>query len=111
MQWPRPNNVTEVRSFLGLAGYYHRLVKNFSKITTPLTNLRRKIVKYEWTDWCEEAFQELKKMLTSALILALLDNDKNFGVCNDVSRNGLGCVLMQEDYVITYASWELKTYE
>ena len=68
--WPRPTNPTEVRRFLGLAGYYCRFVQNFSKIATPLTNLTRKVTKYEWTEQCEEAFQELKKRLTSVPILA-----------------------------------------
>ena len=63
---PRPKNSAEVRSFLGLAGYYQRFVRNFSKIATSLTNLTRKVAKYEWTEQCEEAFQELKKRLTSA---------------------------------------------
>jgi len=55
-KWPRPKNLMEVRSFLGLAGCYRRFVQNFLKITTPLTNLTRKVTKYEWTDHCEEAF-------------------------------------------------------
>jgi len=54
--WPRPKNPTEVRSFLGLAGYYRRFVQDFSKIATPLTNLTRKVTKYEWTEKCEKAF-------------------------------------------------------
>ena len=65
-QWLRPTNVTEVRSFLELAGYYNKFVQNFSKIVTPLNNLTKKIAKFEWTNKCEEAFQELKKRLTSA---------------------------------------------
>jgi len=77
-------------------------------VATPLTNLTRKIVKYEWTDWCEEAFQELKKGLTSAPILALPANDKNFVVYSDASRNGFGCVLMQDDRVTIYTSRQLK---
>jgi len=54
--WPRPKNPTEVRSFLGLAGYYRRFVQDFSKIATPITNLTKKVTKYEWKDHCEEAF-------------------------------------------------------
>ena len=111
MQWPRRKNVIEVRSFLGLAGYYHRFVQNFSNIATPVINLIRKIVKYEWTDRCEEAFQELKKRLTSAPVFALPTNNKDFVVYNDASRNPLGCVLMSNDCVIAYASRELKTHE
>jgi len=56
MQWPRPKNVTEAWSFLGLAGYYGKFVRDFSRIATPPTNLTKKTTKYEWIDKCEEAF-------------------------------------------------------
>jgi len=102
--WPKPKNPTEVRSFLGLVGYCHRFMQNFSKIATPLTNLTKKVTRYEWTEQCEEAFQELEKRLTSALILALPTTDKDFEVYSDASRSGLGCVLMQEGRLIAYAS-------
>ena len=105
--WPRPKNPTEVRSFLGLAGYYYKFVQHFSKIATPLINLTRKVTKYEWTERCEEAFQELKKRL----ILALPNTDKDFVVYSDASRNGLGCVLKQEGHVLAYASQQLKRHE
>jgi len=55
-QWPIPKNITEVRSFLGLAGYYRKFVRDFSRIAAPLTNLTKKTTKYEWTDKYEEAF-------------------------------------------------------
>jgi len=67
-------------SFLGLVGYYHRFVQNFSKIATSLTNLTRKVTKYEWTERCEETYQEHKKSITSAPILALPTIDKDFVV-------------------------------
>jgi len=108
--WPRTKNPTEVRSFLGLAGYYCRFVQNFSNIATPLTNLTKKATTYEWTEQCEKAFQELKKRLTSAPILALPSADKDFTVYSDATRSGLGCVLMQEGHVIAYASRQLKTH-
>jgi len=104
MKWPRPKNPMEVRSFLGLAGYYHRFVQNFSKIATPLTNLTGKVTKYEWMDRFKEAFEELKKRLTSAPILVFPTSDKDFMVYSDAFENGLGCVLMQDDCVIAYAS-------
>src|SRR5262249_52967027 len=63
--WPRPTNVTKIRSFLGLAGYYRRFVKDFSKISAPLTQLTRKQVKFEWNEKCEQSFQTLKNCLTS----------------------------------------------
>jgi len=60
IEWPRPTNVTEIRSFLGLAGYYRRFLKDFSKIASPLTNLLKKANKFEWTKKCEKAFRELR---------------------------------------------------
>ena len=71
MEWPKSTNVTKVRSFLGLVGYYRRFVKDFLKIASPLTNLLKKVVKFEWTSKCEEAFRELKHRLTRAPILTL----------------------------------------
>ena len=88
-----------------------QICSKFSKIATPLTSLTRKVTKYEWTDQCEDAFQELKKRLTSAQILALPTTDKDFIVYSDASRNGLGCVLMQEGHVIPYSLRQLKTHE
>ena len=94
INWPKTKNPMELRSFLGLAGYYRIFVQNFSKIATLLTNLTRKVTKYEWTEQCEEAFQELKKRLTSAPMLALPTTDKDFIVYSDASRSSLGCVLI-----------------
>jgi len=111
INWPKPKNLTEVRSFLALARYYHRFVQNFKKIAIPLTNLIRKITEYEWTEQCEEAFQELKKKLTSAPILALPTTDEDFVVYSDASRSSLRCILIQEGGVIAYASRQLKTHE
>ena len=73
MSWERPNSVFEIRSFLGLAGYYRRFIENFARIAAPMTRLTRKEVKFDWDDRCEEAFQELKRRLTSAPILIVLD--------------------------------------
>ena len=69
MSWERPKSVFEIRSFLGLVGYYRRFIEDFSRLTAPMIRLTRKEVKYEWNDPCERAFQELKRMLTSAPIL------------------------------------------
>ena len=69
--WEQPTTVTEVRSFLGLAGYYRRFIEGFSKIAGPLHCLTRKGVKFEWTDMCEGSFQTLKEKLTSAPVLTL----------------------------------------
>jgi len=69
LKWERPTNVTEIHSFLGLAGYYRRFIKGFSTIASPMTRLTRKEVKFEWSKDCEASFQELKSRLTSALVL------------------------------------------
>ncbi|KAL5549440.1 hypothetical protein UlMin_004671 [Ulmus minor] len=103
-KWPAPTNVTEIRSFLGLAGYYRRFVEGFSTLAAPLTVLTKKDRKYEWTDKCEQSFQELKRRLTSAPILVLPTDDTDFTVYCDASKIGLGAVLMQNGRVIAYAS-------
>ncbi|WVZ51906.1 hypothetical protein U9M48_003006, partial [Paspalum notatum var. saurae] len=107
----QPETVTEIRSFLGLAGYYRRFIKDFSKTAKPMTSLTKKNAKYVWSSNCEEAFQTLKKLLTSAPVLAQPDVTKPFDVYCDASGNGLGCVLMQEGRVISYASRQLRKHE
>ncbi|VVA41320.1 PREDICTED: retrotransposon, partial [Prunus dulcis] len=111
VNWPQPTSVTEVRIFLGLAGYYRRFVEGFSTIAAPLTRLTRKGVKFEWSDECEKSFNELKTRLTTASVLALLDDSGNFVIYSDASQQGLGCVLMQHGRVIAYASRQLKKHE
>ena len=88
MRWERSKTPMEVRSFLGLAGYYRRFVQNFVKIAIPLTKLTRKNEKFEWNDKCEESFQELKKRLISAPVLALPDDQGNFVIFSDASQRG-----------------------
>ena len=109
--WPVPKSATEVRSFLGLAGYYRRFVEGFSKIAVPLTELTRKNQKFVWTDRCEKSFLELKQRLITAPVLTLPSDKEKFVVYCDASRQGLGCVLMQAGRVIAYASRQLKEYE
>ncbi|KAL4010649.1 hypothetical protein IC575_030152 [Cucumis melo] len=109
--WERPTSATEVRSFLGLAGYYRRFIEDFSRLALPLTALTRKNVKFEWSDKCEQSFQELKKRLVTAPILALPVTGKDYVIYCDASRLGLGCVLMQDGNVIAYASRQLKEHE
>ncbi|WMV07690.1 hypothetical protein MTR67_001075, partial [Solanum verrucosum] len=86
------------RSFLGLAGYYKRFVQGFSSISSPLTKLTQKIVKFQWSEACEKIFQELKKMLTTAPVLTLPEGTQGFVVYCDASRVDLGCVLMRMDF-------------
>ncbi|KAL0553669.1 hypothetical protein IC582_007570 [Cucumis melo] len=111
VNWERPISATEVRSFLGLAGYYRRFIEDFSQLALPLTALTRKNVKFEWSDKCEQSFQELKKRLVTAPILALPVTGKDYVIYCDASRLGLGCVLMQDGNVISYASRQLKEHE
>jgi hypothetical protein len=96
MEWPAPTNVTEVRSFMGLAGYYRWFVKGFSKIANPITELQKKNKKFVWTEKCGEEFQRLKELLTIAPILKVPDMDADLLVCTDASKEGLGGVLMQD---------------
>jgi hypothetical protein len=111
VNWVRPTNVSEVRSFLGLAGYYRRFVEGFSCIATPLTRLTWKNAKFEWTNECERSFQELKQWLVSASVLTIPSSSSGFVIYSDASHKGLGCVLMQHGKVVAYASRQLKSYE
>jgi hypothetical protein len=110
-EWESPKNAGDIRSFLGLAGYYRRFIENFFKIAKPMTELLKKDKKFEWTDSCEDSFQELKKRLVSAPVLCLPDIQKDFQVYCDASRQGLGSVLMQNGKVVSYASCQLKHHE
>ncbi|XP_071920646.1 uncharacterized mitochondrial protein AtMg00860-like [Coffea arabica] len=110
-EWKRPENPTEIRSFLVLAGYYRRFIKDFSKLAGPLTDLMKKNGLFVWDTRCETSFQELKRRLTMALVLALPNGKDSFTVYTDASRKGLGCVLMQNKNVIAFASRKLKTHE
>ncbi|KAK1427869.1 hypothetical protein QVD17_16567 [Tagetes erecta] len=109
--WEAPRTPTEIRQFLGLAGYYRRFIKNFSKIAQPLTALTKKDADYIWGDEQRSAFQMLKHRLCSAPILSLPEGTENFVVYCDASHQGLGCVLMQKDKVIAYASRQLRENE
>ncbi|XP_071900882.1 uncharacterized protein [Coffea arabica] len=110
-EWKRPENPTEIRSFLGLAGYYRRFIKDFSKLAGPLTDLTKKNGRFVWDTRCETSFQELKRRLTRAPVLALPNGKDSFTVYTDASKEGLGCVLMQNQNVIAFASRKLKTHE
>ncbi|WVZ75873.1 hypothetical protein U9M48_023895 [Paspalum notatum var. saurae] len=109
--WKIPEDVKGIRSFLGLAGYYRRFIDGVSKIAKPMTALLEKNIKFQWTSACQKAFEDLKKRLTTALVLTFPDMHKPFSVYCDASRLGLGCVLMQEGKVIAYASRQLRDHE
>ncbi|GKD66929.1 putative reverse transcriptase domain-containing protein [Tanacetum coccineum] len=109
--WTSATTPTEIRQFLGLAGYYRRFIKYFSKIAKSLTELTQKNKKYIWGEDQETAFQLLKQKLCEAPILALPEGNDNFVVYYDASHQGLGAVLMQREKVIAYASRQLKPNE
>jgi len=104
LQWETPKSASEIRSFLGLAGYYRRFIEGFSRLALPLTQLTKKGQAYVWDAACEESFFELKKRLTSAPVLILPNPGESFVVYCDASLMGLGGVLMQNGQVVAYAS-------
>jgi hypothetical protein len=99
------------RSFLGLTGYYCRFIPDFSKIVKPITELLENDVKFDWSPKCDEAFEQLKTLLTTAPVLAQSDIEKPFDVYCDTSVIRLGCVLMQEGRVIAYVSRQQRQHE
>jgi hypothetical protein len=111
MDWKPPTTVRQIQSFLGLAGYYRRFIPDFSRIAKPMTELLKKGVKFDWGQKCEDAFHTLRRHLTTSPVLAQPDNTKSFDVYCDASGTGLGCVLMQDNQVIAYASRALRLNE
>ena len=111
MNWKPPQNVTEVRSFLGLAGYYRRFVQGFSVIASSLTRLLRKGVKFEWDDKCQSSFERLKEILVEALVLIQPTLSRDYTMYSDAPRIGLGFVLMRDGKVVAYAFRQLKPHE
>ncbi|GJY09995.1 putative reverse transcriptase domain-containing protein [Tanacetum coccineum] len=109
--WEAPRTSSEVRLFLGLAGYYRRFIENFSKKAKSLTILTQKSKTFDWGEEQERAFQTLKDKLCNAPVLALPDGPEDFVLYCDASGLGLGCVLMQRGKVIAYASRQLKIHE
>ncbi|GJZ21127.1 putative reverse transcriptase domain-containing protein [Tanacetum coccineum] len=109
--WASPKTPTEIRQFLGLAGYYRRFIEGFSKIAKSMTKLTQKGIKFDWGEKEENAFQLIKQKLCSAPILALPEGSEDFVVYCDASHKGLGAVLMQREKVIAYASRQLKIHE
>ena len=109
--WPVPKDVTDVRSFMGITGYYRRFIEGFSRIANPINSLQKKGKKFDWNQKCEESFKKLKTLLTTAPILRIADPNKEFVVCTDACNEGLGGVLTQEGHVIAYESRKLKIHE
>ena len=111
LDWEQPASVTEIRSFLGLAGYYRKFIQDFSRIATPLTHLTKKGVQFVWSSQCQEAFDCLKQKLTTAPVLMIPSSEQYFAVYTDASLMGLGGVLMQTQRVVAYASRQLRIHE
>jgi len=99
-EWPVPKNVRDIRSFHGLASFYRRFVPNFSTIASPLNELVRKDISFEWGERQQKAFDDIKIRLTQAPILAL----PNFELECDASGVGIGAILLQEGHPIAYFS-------
>jgi LPS O-antigen subunit length determinant protein (WzzB/FepE family) len=108
LSWNTPQNILDIRSFLGLAGYYKRFIEGFSKISKPKMELLEKGKTFEWTLWREASFQELKKRLTTASVVTMPDVERSFSIYCDASGQGLGCVLMQDGHLVAYASSQLS---
>jgi hypothetical protein len=111
LDWKPPTSVHQIRSFLGLAGYYRYFIPDFSRIAKPMTERLKKGVKFSWDQKCEDAFHTLRAHVTTAPVLAQPDVSKPFDIYCDASGIELGCVLMQDNRVIAYASRALRTHE
>jgi hypothetical protein len=111
LSWKTPTSVSDIRSFLELAGYYRRFIEGFSRISKPMAELLEKDKEFKWMPACESSFQELKKRLTIAPVLVMPDIEKPFSIYCDASGQGLGCVLMQDGRVVAYASRQLRKHE
>jgi hypothetical protein len=111
LEWKSPKNAKEIRGFLGMAGYYRRFIEGFSKIAGPMTKLLWKNTPFVWSEQCEQSFQTLKEKLTTAPVLAVPETDKDYIVYCDASKQGIGCVLMQDRKVIAYGSRQLRPNE
>jgi hypothetical protein len=104
LNWMPPTTASKIQSFLGLAGYYRRFIKEFSKITKPMMKLLKNSKAFEWTAECQASFIRTMETSYFSVVLVLPDLTKKFNIYCDASRRGLGCVLMQEGQVVCYES-------
>ncbi len=112
LDWEPPKSVPALRSFLGLASYYRKFIKNFAKVGAPLTNLLKKsAVSYDWDEACDEAFETLKGILVKAPVLKLPNFDKDFEIHSDASDFAIGGVLVQEGRPVAFESKKLNETE
>jgi hypothetical protein len=97
MEWRVPTTVTEIQSFLGLAGYYQRFIEGFSKIVKPMTSLLEKGREFKWDEKCQDNFDQLKKRLMSPPVLVMPDLQKGFDIDCDACGQGLDVYLCEKD--------------
>jgi len=109
-EWPKPKNISKLRGFLGLTGYYRRFIKNYAHLTTPLSNLLKKN-SFKWDNSAQECFETLKRVMSSTPVLATPDFAKPFVVECDASGIGIGAVLMQDGHPIAFESRKLNKKE
>ena len=108
MDQPIPKNVTDIRSFMGITGYYKKFIEGFSKIAYPITSLQKKGKKFDWSEKCTWSFNKLKHLLTTTPVLKIVDPFKYVVISTKTCKESLGRVLIQENYVIDYESRKLK---
>jgi len=113
--YPRPKNQKELKSFLGLIGYYRRFIKDFSKLAKPLTNLLKKDTQHNWSDICQDAFENFRDILTKEPLLQYPDFSQAFNITTDASNVAIGGILSQgtigSDLPISYVSRTLNKAE
>jgi hypothetical protein len=109
-EWPKPNNISKLSGFLILIGYYRRFIKNYTQLTTPLSNLLKK-KSFRWDNNAKEYFKTLKRFMSSTHVLTTPDFAKSFIIECDKSRFGLGVVLRQDGYPIAFESRKFNKRE
>ncbi|XP_057869133.2 uncharacterized mitochondrial protein AtMg00860-like [Cryptomeria japonica] len=103
-KWPTPSNITELRSFLGLANFYRKFILHYSDIATPLHQLKKTSVAFKWTKIHSQVFNTLKEKLCSTPVLVLPDLSQPFEIETDASHYALGAILKQNDHHVAYHS-------
>ena len=106
-----PKDIIDVRSFMGIIGYYHKFIEGFLNIANLIISIKKKGKRFMRDQKCKKRFNKLKGLLTTTPILNIIDPDNDFVVCTDACNEGFGGILTQEIHVIAYESRKLKTHE